>query len=48
LELETSKKEYVTKVNDLIWSVELGNNLQGSCSFCPSGILESIKTAILG
>lgn len=47
-ELERLKKEFDITINQLIWFVQLGNNLKGNCPFCPPGILSTIKDIFLG
>jgi hypothetical protein len=47
-ELEELKETFERNVDELIWFVELGNNLKGECPFCPPDILSSLKDTLIG
>lgn len=40
--LDELKEEFIKKVDELIWYVQLGNNLKGNCPYCPPGTLTAI------
>lgn len=47
-ELEKLKERFERNVDELIWFIELGNNLKGECPFCPPNILSSLKDTFIG